>query len=126
FNVADLVLNVDIKHDYAGDLQLTLISPSGKVAIVVRPDVTNHFPDLKQSFDLGPQFAGEPVNGEWTLRVEDKASGQSGVLRSWNLAAGELDPAPQPPAQNADDTSVYSGLVGIGATARPDGSFRLL
>ena len=82
---------------------------------------------MKGAFDLSA-FAGEPVKGEWTLSVSDKARRDTGTLNSWTLKGkGKQTPPPPPPPEpsKADDHTMYSGNVEIGATQNADGTYTL-
>jgi len=122
FKVGEAQLDLDIDHTYRGDLVVKLTSPSGKEYVVSNREGGSD-DNIKGSFDLSDAFEDEPVKGEWKLSVEDKAAQDVGVLNSWKLHFKERDPnqkPPEPPAK--DDTSIYAGTVGIGATQKPDGT----
>ncbi len=36
--------------------------------------------------DLNATFANVPINGTWTLQIEDRAGGDTGMLRGWRMA----------------------------------------
>jgi bacillolysin len=120
-----LSLNLDLAHTYRGDLKVTLTSPSGKSA-VISDRAGGSADDLKGSFDLA-QFAGEKTAGEWTLTVEDKASRDTGTLKSWSLSAtAKVDqPPPPPPTGKGDDTTMYSGKVDLSTKQNADGTHSL-
>jgi bacillolysin len=122
-----LKLDLDLAHTYRGDLKVTLTSPSGKSA-VISDRAGGSADDLKGSFDLSTQFAGEKTAGEWTLTVEDKARRDTGTLKSWSLTAtpkADQPPPPPPPVGSGDDTSIYSGKVDLNAKQNADGSYSL-
>jgi subtilisin-like proprotein convertase family protein/LysM repeat protein len=93
---AEVVINLD--HANAGDIIVKLIAPNGTESILVnRPgkapgsDGTDRG-DAK--FDLSTTLnyvlttnacRGETAKGNWTLKVIDAASGNTGVLKSWSL-----------------------------------------
>lgn len=89
--VDKLKVDLDLEHTWRGDLVVKLTSPSGKSAVLSNRE-GGSADDLKGSFELS-DFAGEPVQGQWTLTVEDKASRDTGVLKGWGL---EITPAEQP------------------------------
>jgi len=122
-----LKLDLDLAHTYRGDLKVTLTSPSGKTA-VISDRTGGSTDDIKGSFDLSKEFAGEKTAGEWTLTVEDKAKRDTGTLKSWSLTAtpkADQPPPPPPPAGTGDDTSLYSGKVDLSTKQNADGSFSL-
>lgn len=125
FDIDKFKLDLDIGHTYRGDLKVTLTSPSGKSA-VVHDRAGGSADDLKGPFDLSTSFAGEKVQGQWKLTVEDRAAQDTGTLRSWGFTATAKtgNPPPPPPGQ-ADDTSLYSGKVQLDTTRNADGTYRL-
>ena len=78
-----LTLDVDISHTRIGDLEVELVGPDGTTRMV-HNNVGGTTVDLVTSFT--PDFAGKPVNGNWTLQVRDNGSTQSfGTINSWSL-----------------------------------------
>ncbi len=43
--------------------------------------------DIKGDFDLSKQFAGEAIQGDWTLTVRDAAKRDEGTLNGWTIDA---------------------------------------
>lgn len=89
FIVASITVSVDIVHTYIGDLRVTLISPSG-TQVPLHNRLGGSVNDLHGEFDLHSvpalqSLAGEPVNGEWQLHVQDLAAVDRGRLTSWSL-----------------------------------------
>lgn len=87
--IASASVSVDIAHDFAGDLQITLTSPQGST-------ITLYSPGMDPSKDLVRTFtpadtpslsliAGQKANGNWTLRVADMFRLNTGTLRSWRV-----------------------------------------
>lgn len=105
FDVDNVKLTLDVGHSYRGDLVVKLTSPSGKTAILSNRE-GGSADDLQRTFDLS-DFAGEPMKGQWTLTVEDKARLDTGTLRSWTLSVASKS-EPKPP------TSVDLPVVGQG------------
>jgi len=87
--VKSIKARVSIIHPYIGDLQVELIAPSGKIAML-HDRVGGAKDDLKQTWDsaswsaLGA-FAGEPIQGNWTLAIRDLALRDTGRLNWWGL-----------------------------------------
>jgi len=126
FKAGQLTVDLDVDHTWRGDLVVKLTSPSGKEVILSNKEGGSE-DNIKGSFDLSEAFEGEPVKGEWTLTVQDTANADVGVLNSWKLKAIEKDPnEPPPPPPVKDDTSIYAGQVAVGATKKPDGTWKLL
>ncbi|MFC3123707.1 proprotein convertase P-domain-containing protein [Pseudoroseomonas globiformis] len=81
-------LSIDLRHERIGDLRITLISPSGTESLLLdRPGLGNYDPASGSLvFTLGStQFLGEAAQGEWRVRVEDLAAGNTGNLAGWSL-----------------------------------------
>ena len=85
----DIYIGIDIEHTYIGDLRVVLNSPSGEsVVLHDRQGGSRH--DLLETynFDSYPQlitFAGDKVQGDWTLSVSDHAGVDTGKLMFWEL-----------------------------------------
>ena len=78
-----LTLDVDISHTRTGDLEVELVGPDGTTH-KVHDNAGGTTVDLVTSFT--PDFAGQEVNGNWTLQVRDNGSTQSsGTINSWSL-----------------------------------------
>ncbi len=76
-------LNVDILHDFVGDLKISLITPDGQ-SIVVFNNPANSGTRLRKSFDL-PTLVGKAISGQYTLKIEDTATPDVGTLLSYGL-----------------------------------------
>ena len=111
-NVANMKLEhvevrIRLSHARPGDLIVILVSPSGtESALMDRPgkakgsDDTNYGDsDFNQATTLDYVFStallrGENPKGDWTLKVIDTATGQSGTLHDWSLnifGSGAID-----------------------------------
>lgn len=87
-------LAVEIEHTYIGDLRVELLSPSGRRAML-HAQSGGSADNLVLSLDsntpsspLAP-VVGQPVQGNWVLRVTDLAAQDVGKLKKWSL---ELTP----------------------------------
>ena len=89
----EVILTSD--HTYAGDLEVTLTSPSGTVSRLseAHPCID---PDFSQSIPCGSAFSGgwrfgtvrhlgESPLGNWRLTVRDGANRDIGAFQSWRL-----------------------------------------
>jgi len=83
FHLEHVELTVDITHQWVGDLELTLTSPSGMVARWPNR-LAAEAGQLKRTF-VTTAFWGEQPNGTWTLQVRDRAENDVGTLKSWSL-----------------------------------------
>lgn len=87
-------VGLDIPHTYIGDLLVELVSPAGRRAVLHSRQGESQN-DLIRTYDsdrpgeLSP-LVGQPMQGDWVLRVADLADVDVGELRSWSL---ELDSA---------------------------------
>lgn len=87
--VARIIVRVDIKHPYIGDLRVALTAPSGR-STVIHPRLGGSADDLITTFDsavagvLG-DMNGQPFKGNWILNVSDRARRDVGKLRRWSL-----------------------------------------
>jgi subtilisin-like proprotein convertase family protein len=111
--VATVFVRVDIAVPHAGDLAISLQSPSGATARLQvastdpTPNVFGTFGDTLTPTDSLALFAGTAMQGTWDLLVVDHAAGDVAVIQSASLliqtqapaSAGESLPdlAPVPP-----------------------------
>ena len=75
------------RHDRFRDLQIELVSPSGKVSELSVP--ASSFSGQAHFYDShrfgSAKHLGESAEGTWTLRLTDKRFTKSGRLMSWSL-----------------------------------------
>jgi M6 family metalloprotease-like protein len=88
--VREMRVGVDISHTYIGDLRVELVSPMGRQA-VLHGRLGGSQDDLRMTYDTTPPSAltvmvGQPVRGDWLLRVTDLARRDVGTLNRWSLA----------------------------------------
>jgi len=82
-------VGVDIRHTYRGDLIVSLVAPSGKIAVLhERNGGPNN--DLQRSFTPADTAAlstllGDGIEGRWSLQVQDMAGVDTGTLESWSI-----------------------------------------
>ena len=105
-------VRMGIRHGAANDLSVDLVSPSGVVSKLLW-----HEPGaIRQgviftAYALGSsRYLGENPTGEWTLRVADHVSGDSGSIHSLSLVVRGHRP----------NNSQATGLPTIGGTAQVD------
>ena len=84
-----ITVQVDISHPFVGDLEVALVSPQGKKAILHnrRGGATDNIKSAFNSLDtpsLQP-LLGEPARGEWALNARDLAFRDTGRLNGWKL-----------------------------------------
>jgi subtilisin-like proprotein convertase family protein len=87
----DIKVAVDITHTWIGDLQVSLVAPSGQ-EVILHGRSGGSADNLRQSFT--PQStpvlaalvqAGTAVSGIWTLKAADFARQDEGKLNGWSL-----------------------------------------
>ena len=75
-------VTVDISHGWRGDLKVELLAPGGRAYLLSNYE-GGSADDIKQTFEV--DLSKEALNGVWTLRVNDKASGDTGRLNGWSI-----------------------------------------
>ena len=86
-------LSIQVTHPFTNDLGIYLISPSGTASILHPVFSETLVGDANLDWKLlSNAFYGESPNGDWTLKVIDAASGDTGTLDSWSLTlwTGEI------------------------------------
>jgi subtilisin-like proprotein convertase family protein len=100
--VGELSVSVDITHTYIGDLQVALVSPSGRVA-TLHARAGGSADNLIATYTSANVAAlramvGERRAGAWRLRVADLAKVDIGKLNRWSLRVVRQAAAPVPAA----------------------------
>lgn len=89
--IQEFEVSVDIKHTYRGDLRLTLISPKNQNIVLVdrsggsADDIVRSFRSSDEP-GLFDTVIGKSANGDWSLKIEDLAKQDVGVLVNWGIA----------------------------------------
>jgi subtilisin-like proprotein convertase family protein len=80
----DVALTLNLTHTFRGDLEVTLVSPSGTQALLWDNEggSANNIIGTRST----GVFDGEPAAGNWQLRVQDTFGGDSGTLNAWSIA----------------------------------------
>ncbi len=91
-SLRDLQVSVDIDHGYLGDLEINLIAPSGKVALL-QGRTLGRQTKLKTTYTLQTapalrRLLGQPIQGAWRLQIIDAIPRDAGTLNSWKLTIG--------------------------------------
>ncbi len=108
---------VDITHTYIGDLVVELVAPDGTVqALHSRSGSSAN--DIDRTY--APGFDGTGIAGDWTLRIRDHATRDTGTLNGWTLTI-----------DHGGADSPVTGLAGSGdaylvtVSAAQDGTYNL-
>jgi subtilisin-like proprotein convertase family protein len=82
---------VDVTHSYIGDLRVELQAPTGR-SVVLHGQLGGSDDDLRMTYDSAPPsplaaLVGQPIQGDWVLRVADLALRDKGMLNHWSIQA---------------------------------------
>jgi subtilisin-like proprotein convertase family protein len=104
-------------HSYRGDLEVILVSPAGTESVLaeVRSDAGNNYSNWRFT---SARHWGEEAAGEWTLRVADRSSSDTGSFNSWSLDVYGTGQLAEPPP----GSRVVTLAGGIDATGVDFGS----
>ena len=108
---------VDITHTYIGDLVVELVAPDG-TAQTLHSRSGSSANDIDRTY--APGFDGTGIAGDWTLRIRDHATRDTGTLNSWTLTIGHGG-ADSPVTGLASSGDAY--LVTV--SAAQDGTYNL-
>ena len=91
-SVDSLEINVDIQHEFRGDVFITLTSPEDTTIVLKNfdsddeaMDVIGTYPTSLTPFQDLSLFAGEDGQGPWQLQAADLDSNDTGTFRAWGL-----------------------------------------
>ena len=79
---------VDISHTYIGDLVVELVAPDG-TSQTLHSRTGGSANDIDRTY--APDFDGTGIAGDWTLRISDRAGGDTGTLNGWTLTIDHGD-----------------------------------
>jgi len=88
---SNLNIDINITHTYIGDLIVRLISPVGtSVTLHNRSggsadNIIGNYPGTLTPSQSLAAFVGDPLDGDWILRVSDHAGIDTGTLNSWGI-----------------------------------------
>ncbi|MBD1825237.1 S8 family serine peptidase [Cyanobacteria bacterium FACHB-DQ100] len=90
--VKDIQVSVNIAHDYLGDIELSLIAPSGQIVLLQgrtlgRQTVLNRSYSLQTTLTLR-RMLGQSVRGRWLLKAVDAIPNDTGIINGWKLTIG--------------------------------------
>jgi M6 family metalloprotease-like protein len=87
--VGDLEVAVEISHTYIGDLRVGLVSPAG-TQVILHDRTGGQADNIVKTYTgaTTPDIAtlvGQPIQGNWRLRVSDHDAVDTGKLNSWQV-----------------------------------------
>jgi M6 family metalloprotease-like protein len=87
--VGDIEVSIDITHTWIADIEMSLRSPAGTV-IMLHDKEGGSADDIVKTYTAAttPELAslvGEPISGDWQLRVKDLAGQDVGKLNAWRV-----------------------------------------
>ncbi len=90
--IQDIEVSLEIEHDFLGDLEVWLIAPDGKKALL-QNRMLGRQTQLKKTYTLQTtpylrRLLNRSPQGSWNLTVIDRAAGHTGKLKSWALDVG--------------------------------------
>jgi subtilisin family serine protease len=91
-SIRDVQVSVDVEHSFLGDIEITLIAPSGQTVLLQNRTLGRNT-RLQATYSLKTtpafrQFLNQPASGRWQLRLVDHALLNTGRLRSWQIVLG--------------------------------------
>ena len=109
-------VTVHIVHTFRGDLQLTVIGPTGQQTQLLL-NAGGSQDNVDQVFYAN--LSSTPLaNGTWTLQVSDTAGGDTGFINSWSINPGLPTPiAMGCTVANGTDVAIADFSVAIPATS---------
>ena len=92
-------IKVAIQHTYIGDLQMTLIAPSGK-RVVLHERAGSSRNDIDEVYTFSNtaglrDLASDNISGEWKLFIQDLAAQDTGLLKEWAMTIAYEDTSNQ-------------------------------
>ncbi|MCK6447729.1 MAG: S8 family serine peptidase [Planctomycetes bacterium] len=116
-SVSSISVTTAITHTYKGDLVVTLIGPDGTSAILHNrtggstDNVSTTFSIVTASAQALSVFNGKNTVGNWSLKVQDLASADTGTLGSWSITFnGEKSASPSLAIPDNNTTGITSTL----------------
>lgn len=90
--VQDISVTIEIDHGYLGDLEISIVAPSGE-AVLLQGRTLGVKKKLQTTYSMVTTPAlqlllGVGSQGQWQLQVVDAIAGDTGTLKSWQLKLG--------------------------------------
>ena len=113
-------VEVDITHNYIGDLKIDIIAPDG-TSITLHDNSGGSTDNIDQLY--APLFGSIPISGVWTLQIHDRTAPDPGVLNSWTLTINYGDTATT--LSSVTDISGSGDVYYVTVSATQDGTYNL-
>ena len=113
-------VEVDITHNYIGDLKIDIIAPDG-TSITLHDNSGGSTDNIDQPY--APLFGSIPISGVWTLQIHDRTAPDPGVLNSWTLTINYGDTATT--LSSVTDISGSGDVYYVTVSALQDGTYNL-
>ena len=85
WTVESVQIKVTLTHPAIGNLGLELSSPSGTKSIIIPINSRREHSNMVDVPLLSNAFYGESATGNWTIKVIDPATGETGTLNKWSI-----------------------------------------
>ena len=112
-------VEVDITHNYIGDLKIDIIAPDG-TSITLHDNSGGSTDNIDQPY--APLFGSIPISGVWTLQIHDRDAPDPGVLNSWTLTINYGTTTTVSPVT---DISGSGDVYYVTVSATQDGTYNL-
>ncbi|MBI4749840.1 MAG: proprotein convertase P-domain-containing protein, partial [Acidobacteria bacterium] len=83
--IQSVSVSVNITHTWRGDIQIELISPAGTTTVLKATSSSDSADNIVATY-TPTTFTGQNSAGNWTLRVKDLASSDTGTLNNWSIS----------------------------------------
>ena len=112
-------VEVDITHNYIGDLKIDIIAPDG-TSITLHDNSGGSTDNIDQLY--APLFGSIPISGVWTLQIHDRTAPDPGVLNSWTLT---INYGTATTLSSVTDISGSGDVYYVTVSATQDGTYNL-
>jgi subtilisin family serine protease len=113
-------LRIKADHEYPGDFELTLESPAGTTSELAVPTFSKRWDENLFDWTFSSNaFWGESLTGQWTIKLFDRLSVDSGTFESFTFTGYTAIPTPSSAAVLA-----FSAMMLIRRGPRPGRSMR--
>ena len=114
--ITGITVRLSLTHQRAGDLTITLTAPDGRSTVIFQGTGNGPLNFVNRAFTV-TVLNGGPVNGTYTLTIDDSATNNTGTLTAWSVTVDSAElptfglQAGAPMDQNADGTSDQNALT---------------